>query len=306
MGTCASCQRKLNCRLQGPWGTIGCDASDSLADLGPLAPNIQFQQLQIPDRPLELHELPRCASRGSSRGSSPTNSPRGSNRSPRGSIVDSEHPLLEALEGLPGPDTGLDLLKPFEWPFGNHVAIAVMVFSVVVVIACIIALFVITAGVADSPELRRALNLRADARESFVRMYRFQQCLTATPGSEYHGPAFLRGDPSCHGAHWPDLFGRMHHEGLVLDLAGPNGVHTASLRLDYGRLGLSFRFSDVDGATLQEDLPISAVVDVSQGDPRKLVQLLEKTRNWRYNLWTFNCNTFVQLVWDLYASRAQR
>jgi hypothetical protein len=308
MGNCATCVRKsATCSIHSPWGSINFDAgADGIADLGPLAPKIQFQQLQIPDRPVELHEL--AASRCVSRGSTPPDSPRGSSpRSPLPSIVDSEHPLLDALEAQPDPAFGVDFLKPLEGPLGYNLALVVVAVSVVLIVVCSLTLLVLTAGVADSPELRRALNLRADARESFVRIWRFQQCLTATAGSGVGGPASLVGDPSCHGAHWPDLFGRMHHEGLILDLAAPNGVHTASLRLDYGRQGLSFKFSEVDGATRQLHLITSDVDDIpqGQGDPRKLVRLLETTGNWRYNLWTFNCNTFVQLVWDLYALRAQ-
>jgi hypothetical protein len=157
----------------------------------------------------------------------------------------------------------------------------------------------------ENPGLRRLL-VRYNRRHlRFTRIERFKQCMNTMAGSM----ASVPNRRECNGAYWPDTFGIMHHEGLLLEV---NGEYDEKeyLELDYGRDGLAYRVWQVV-PTLHAVIPedrrrgqrfAKASIPFERGDPDRLIRLLDRLGSWRYNLFTFNCNTFADYVWNLYVS----
>jgi hypothetical protein len=153
---------------------------------------------------------------------------------------------------------------------------------------------------ADSPALRQRLLEFANEGATFVRIREYKQCL----GFLADVMEFVPHTGRCQGAHWPDFFGQAHHEGVILEVAA--GEVSRFLHMEFAKEGLAWSLHD-GLPSLSNLLPMSAAgpwrerrIDPSDGDPRLLAVYLKHISGWRYNLLTFNCNTFADTVFDFY------
>jgi hypothetical protein len=155
---------------------------------------------------------------------------------------------------------------------------------------------------ADSPALRRRLLGFASEGATFVRIREYKQCL----GFLADVMEFVPHAGRCQGAHWPDFFGQAHHEGVILEAVAGEASHF--LHMEFAKEGLSWSVQD-HYPSLDNLLPMGAPgpwrerrIDQFNGDPSRLAVFLKQISGWRYNLVTFNCNTFADIIFDFYAS----
>lgn len=192
-------------------------------------------------------------------------------------------------------------------PLRNPMTILWVLFIVLVIYALWV---VLSASTPENPDLRNVLVRYSHSQMSFVAIRRFKQCMNTMAGSM----ASVPNRRECNGAYWPDTFGIMHHEGLLLEVHA-NGQYdeqaTSYLELDYGRDGLAYRETQavpaLHAVIPEERGPVvrrfqKAAIPFERGSPARLVELLDRISGWRYNLFTFNCNDFVDIVWNLYVT----
>ncbi|CAK0856792.1 unnamed protein product, partial [Prorocentrum cordatum] len=154
----------------------------------------------------------------------------------------------------------------------------------------------------DNPQLAAALQDLAGAGCRVVSVSRFRQSIDGFFSSAAAEP-WRQGLAA---TRIPDVGGVWHHEGIILEFAAPMDVPVGFMRLDYGRSGLCFELHR-HLPHVQGQLPDSSPaalrrrgVPRERGDLQRLRQLLAAVRGWRYNIVTFNCISFADLVWELY------
>jgi len=109
----------------------------------------------------------------------------------------------------------------------------------------------------------------------------------------------------------PDLFNLYHHEGIILELVAPSGVHSHFLELEYGVYGLLSHISDL--GVIRDIMPWDGpgcdfwcgAVPPENADPLRIEAKLEELRGRHYNGFTFNCLEFSELIWSVFAPVAQ-
>merc|ERR1719161_1280385 len=87
------------------------------------------------------------------------------------------------------------------------------------------------------------------------------------------------------GASWPDTFGIMHHEGVILEVQGGYEQSPIWLELDYGRDGLKYTIWEVK-PDLHAVIPqqgefggmryLKAAIPSEQSSPQRLIDMLDR------------------------------
>lgn len=107
----------------------------------------------------------------------------------------------------------------------------------------------------------------------------------------------------------PNIFGMIHHEGVLLNTVTADGIRKGFFQLDYGHYGT---FSANIGGVLPVRLYGKAQMNWEGSEcpyicgkiPRRLqspveiVRLFEEYRPWKYNVFWYNCFDFARLVWN--------
>lgn len=110
----------------------------------------------------------------------------------------------------------------------------------------------------------------------------------------------------------PNLFGVVHHEGIMFNTITRGGFRKGFFQVDYGHLGTVYAFYyDFSSVGLYAKSHMAwnwpkrhgcqyqcGKIPVKYQSPLNLVEMFEKYQDWKYNVFWYNCLDFARLVWN--------
>ena len=144
----------------------------------------------------------------------------------------------------------------------------------------------------------------------FTHIYLFKSRLNGGASSGSSGP-----QGSCttseyeraHGVGMPDLFGMLHHEGVIMANVSARGGEPRYLMLEFGKDGLAFSENStefpphpiVHWMKWSEDQDyLKRGIASEHGNPERLIRVLRQIEGLRYDLLDWNCKRFSKLIWQ--------
>ena len=139
---------------------------------------------------------------------------------------------------------------------------------------------------AHDPKLKPLLDILAESGRRFTRIYLYKTSLTL--GEEIV----------------PDVDGKLHHQGVVMEHTRDQGGSPGYLTLDFGIKGLNINFSwefphiphQIDWSEgskfMEQDIA------PQHGNPKRLIHVLESVQGRLYDAWKWNCQSFTNRTYN--------